>query len=52
MSKSIEHEKTQGYLDKLCRMRRERKNVRTAKAQLLEDIQEMFTPTQVFAQDY
>jgi len=50
MSKSIKHEKTQGYLDKLCKMKRERKHIRNMKAQLLDDIQEIFTP-KVYAQD-
>jgi len=50
MSKSIKHEKTQGYLDKLCKIKRERKYIRNMKAQVLEDIQEIFTP-KVYAQD-
>ena len=50
MSKSVKHEKTQGYLGKLCRMKRERKNIRNLKAQLLDDIQEVFTP-KIYAQD-
>lgn len=50
MSKSVKHEKTQGYLDKLCRMKRERKNIRNMKAQLLDEIQDIFTP-KIYAQD-
>jgi len=50
MSKSVKHEKTQGYLDKLCKMKRERKYIRNMKAQLLEDIQDIFIP-KTYAQD-
>ena len=50
MSKSVKHEKTQGYLNKLCRTKRERKSIRNMKAQLLDDIQDVFTP-KIYAQD-
>ena len=50
MSKSVKREKTQGYLDKLCRMKRDRKNTRNMKAQLLDELQEVLIP-KIYAQD-
>ena len=52
MSKSVKRERTQGYLDSLCRARKERKAVRTMKAELLDDIQEVFFNPPVLAQDF
>ena len=42
MSKSIKHERTRGYLDELATQRKTRQAVRELKAQVLNDIQDMF----------
>ena len=52
MSKSIKHVKTHGFLEDASRIRRKRKHVRSMKEQLINDIQELFVPSPVAAQDY
>ena len=52
MSKSVKHEKTHGYLDELCRSRRERSRIRQLKSELIDELRNLdlfpFTPAQDF----
>ena len=51
MSKSIQHERTSGYLDELATQRKTRKAIRDLKTAFVDEINDMFYNIP-FAQDY
>lgn len=52
MSRSIKHEKTNGFLDNISKLRKFRKQIRANKIQMLNDIKSLTGKAFIPAQEY
>jgi len=52
MSRSVKHEKTQGFLDQVSKLRKIRREAREGKAQMLTDIETLTGLAFIPAQEY
>jgi hypothetical protein len=52
MSRSVKHEKTQGFLDQVSKLRKHRRETREGKARMLTDIETLTGLAFIPAQEY